>query len=178
MMDLRAVHRYSRALYELAEKQNTLDLIDDQLLAARELTETHPEISHLLSNSTIALDEKEDFIGKVIPAETNPLLVNFLKVLIKKKRFKELSSIQKMFHRIYEKKRRIEEVTVISAVELSKENASKLEKVLEKKLGSDIRLVTKTDSRMIGGLILQFGGNEINASFRSRLDALHQLLTA
>lgn len=178
MMDLRAVYRYSRALYELAEKQNTLDQIDDQLEAARKLTETHPEISHLLSNSTIALGEKEDFLGKVVPAGTDTLLVNFLKVLVKKKRFQELSSIQKEFHRLYEKKKRVEEVIVISASELSKENAAKLESVLEKKLGSDIRLVNKTNPQMLGGIVLQFAGHEINASFRSRLDALHQMLTA
>lgn len=178
MMDLRAVYRYSRALYELAEKQNTLDLIDDQLLAARELTETHPEISHLLSNSTIALTEKEDFLGKILPQETSLLLVNFLKVLVKKKRFQELPLIQKAFHRLYEKKNRVEEVTVISASELSAENTAKLESVLVKKLGLGVRLVTKLNPKMIGGLVLQFAGHEINASFRSRLEALHQLLTA
>lgn len=178
MMDLRAFYRYSRALYELAEQQKMLDQIDDQLEAARKLTETHPEISHLLSNSTIALGEKEDFLTKVLPAGTNLLLINFLKVLVKKKRFLELSLIQKEFHRLYEKKKRVEEVIVISAAELSRENAAKLESVLEKKLGSDIRLVNKTNPNMLGGIVIQFAGHEINASFRSRLETLHQNLTA
>ena len=178
MMDLRAVHRYSHALYLLAESQNQLDMIDDQLIAVRQLVEKHREIPHLVSNSTIALAEKEDFIGKVVPADTLPLLVNFLKVLIKKRRFKELPAMQEEFHRYYERKRRIEEVTVISAVPLSDENTAKLENTLTKKFNYHVRLVTKTDPKMIGGLILRFGGQEINASFRSRLDTLRQLLTA
>jgi F0F1-type ATP synthase delta subunit len=62
MMDLRAVHRYSKALYGLAEQKNQLDIIDDQLIAVRQLIEKHSEISNLVSNSTIALGEKEDFI--------------------------------------------------------------------------------------------------------------------
>ncbi len=176
MMDLRAVHRYSRALYELAEKQNLLDLIDDQLIDIRKLVEKHTEISNLVSNSTISSAEKEDFISKIVPGDTQPLLINFLKVLIKKKRFREFAFIQEEFHRIYEKNRRVEEVTAVSAVPLSRENAEKLEKVLEEKLKSDIRLVTKVDPAMIGGLVLQFAGNEINASFRSRLDAIEQVL--
>ena len=178
MIDSRAVRRYSRAIFGLAENQGFLDQIDDQLLAVRKLTETHREINHLLSNSTIARAEKEDFIGKVVPAETLPLLVNFLKVLIKKRRFFELPQIQEEFHRIYERKQRIEEVTVVSAVPLSKESTAKLEKVLAQKLKSDIQLIVKTDPKMIGGLILRYGGHEVNASFRSRLDALRQLLTA
>ncbi len=178
MIDLRAAHRYSRALFELAEKANNLDLIDDQLVAVLGVVRQYPEILRLISNSTVTVAEKEDFIGKIIPADTLPLLVNFLKVLIKKKRFVELSFIQETFHRLYEKNRRIEEVVVVSAVPLSSSNADRLEKLLEKKFKSDIRLDLKTDSEMIGGLIIRFSGNEINASFRSRLDALRQALTA
>lgn len=178
MIDLRAAHRYARALFELAEKDNTLDAIDDQLVAVLDVVRKYPEISRLISNSTITLAEKEDFIGKIIPGNTLPLLLNFLKVLVKKKRFLELSFIQETFHRLYEKKRRVEEVIVVSAVPLSGPNAARLEKVLETKFKSDIRLALKTDPDMIGGLILRFSGNEINASFRSRLDALRQALTA
>lgn len=178
MMDLRAVHRYTKALFELAEQADQLDKIDDQLIGLCRLVVTHPEIHHLVSNSTIAQAEKEDFIGKVVPADTLPLLVNFLKVLIKKGRFWELQSIQTEFHRSYERKRRVEEVTVVSAVPLSDETTAKLEKILKQKLHLDINLIAKTDPKMIGGLILRFGGNEINASFRARLENLHQLLTA
>ena len=178
MIDLRAAHRYARALFELAEKTGKLDLVDDQLLAVRDVVRKYPEISNLISNSTITIAEKEDFIGKIIPADTIPLVVNFLKVLIKKKRFSELPFIQETFHRLYEKKRRIEEVLLVSAVPLSGPNAARLEKVLETKFKSDIRLVAKTDPNMIGGLILRFGGNEVNAGFRSRLEALRQALTS
>lgn len=178
MMDLRAAHRYSKALYELAEKQNQLDAIDDQLIAVRQLVEKHAEISNLLSNSTISIAEKEDFIGKIVPENTLPLLINFLKVLIKKRRFRELLLIQEAYHKLYERKRRIEEVTVISAVALSDENANKLHGLLEKKFNYNVRLISKINPKLIGGMILRFGGNEINASFRSRLDALQQILTA
>ena len=178
MIDLRASHRYARALFELAEQQGLLDKIDDQLLAVVGIVQRYPEISHLISNSTITLAEKEDFIGKIIPQDTLPLLVNFLKVLIKKKRFGELPFMQGTFHRLYEKKRRVEEVVAVSAVPLSDSNAARLEKILEKKFKTNIRLAVKTDPDMIGGLILRFSGNEINASFRSRLDALRQALTA
>ena len=178
MIDLRASHRYARALLELADLQGQLDSIDDQLLSVLEVVRKYPEISNLVSNSTITVAEKEDFIGKIIPAGTLPLLVNFLKVLIKKKRFAELSFIQQTFHRLYEKKRRIEEVTAVSAVPLSELNAARLAEVLEKKFRTEVRLTVKTDPAMIGGLILRFGGNEINASFKSRLEAIRQNLTA
>ena len=177
-MDLRAAHSYSQDLFDLAEKQNQLDKIDDQLIAARRLIERHAEISNLVSNSTISLTEKEDFIGKIVSQDTLPLLINFLKVLVKKNRFRELPMIQEAYHKLYERKRRIEEVTVISAVPLSEENTAKLQGLLEKKFNYTVQLIAKINPKIIGGIILRFGGHEINASYRSRLDALHQILTA
>lgn len=176
MIDLRAVRRYSKALYEMSERAGTSDAIDDQFVAFKELAAKHHEISNLLSNSTISLAEKEDFVSKIVPQGTNLLLVNFLKVLVKKKRFAELRWIQEEFHRLYEKQRRVEEVTAISAVPLSEANRARLEEMLAAKLKSDIRLVTKTDPKMIGGLVIRFAGHEINAGFRSRLESIAQLL--
>jgi F-type H+-transporting ATPase subunit delta len=105
-------------------------------------------------------------------------LINFLKVLIKKNRFWEFPLIQETYHKLYERNRRVEEVIVISAVALSEENTSRLHGLLEKKFNYNVRLISKINPTLIGGMILRFGGNEINASFRSRLDALEQILTA
>ena len=180
MMDLRAVHRYSRALLELAEKQGqkTLDQLDDQLLAFTDIVRKHPKLLEIFSNSTISQSEKETLVQNLISKDTLPLLVNFIKLLIKKKRFAELHLIQPYFHRLYEKSRRIEEVEVVSCIALNHETASKLTSVLEKKFKNQIRLTQKVDPQMIGGLIVRLGNQEVNASFRDRLDNLHQLLSA
>lgn len=176
MNDLRAARRYSQAIYGLAQAAGTLDSVDNELEAAVVFFKQHPEVEKILSNSTIAISEKEDFVSKIVPEGTSELVINFLKVLVNKKRFLELETIKKEFHNFYERQRNVEEVTAITAVELSAENAAKLVAVLSKKLKSDIRLVQKIDPSIIGGLVIQFAGNEINAGFRSRLDAVGQML--
>ena len=174
MIDYRAVRRYSRALFGLAEKQGELEAIDAQLLATRALLERSREISHLVMNSTIAFAEKEDFIGKIISG--SPLLVNFLKVLIKKKRFGLVAKIQEDFHLLLEKRQGIRQVEAVTAEGLSAENTEKLKTVLKKKLRSEIRLTVTTDPGLIGGLVLRFEGLEINGSYKQRLEELRQAL--
>lgn len=178
MNDLRAARRYSQALYGLAEQTKTLDSVDNELEAAVVFFKQNPDVMRLLSNSAIAPSAKESFIGKAVPPGTSNLVLNFLKVLIKKKRFAALGSIQEEFHNLYERKCNVEEVTAVSAVALSPENASRLQAVLGKKLNSSIRLVQKVDPRLIGGLVIRYAGNEINASYRARLDAVGQLLNS
>lgn len=176
MNDLRAARRYSQALYNLSEKAGTLDSVDNELVAAVDFFKKHHEVESILSNSTIALAEKEDFISKIAPEGTSGLVVNFFKVLAAKKRFVELDTIQKEFHQLYERKRNVEEVTAITAVELSPENAEKLRSMLKKKLKSDIILIQKVNPKIIGGLVIRYAGQEINAGLRARLDAVEQLL--
>lgn len=176
MIDLRAVRRYSFALFSLAKERGELAQVERDFQEVRRLVERLPEISYLVANSTISLAEKEDFIDKIMPPHLSKLLIHFLKVLIKKKRFKNLANLQEEFHRLFEQDQGIQEVAVLTAVELSDMHEQRLRQVLSSKLKAEVRLVAKVDPRLIGGMILRFDGREINASYRSRLEELRQIL--
>ena len=180
MRDHKAARRYARALFGLADADpaGKLDAADRDFTQVRALTDKHPEITRLVSNSTISLAQKEDLIDQIVPQGISSRLIHFLKVLIRKKRFADLGLIQEEFHRLYEKKKGIREVELVTAVELSPAVREKLNSVLKKRLKSEIRLHPKTDPDLIGGLILRFEGNEINGSLKSRLEELRQLLMA
>ncbi len=175
-MDSKAVVRYARALFNLAESQKELEAVEKDFFKVRQLVNQYPEISHLVLNSTISQAEKEDFLEKVLPADLSKLVLNFLKVLIKKRRFNELAWIQKEFHRLYEKKAGMQEVKVVTAVPLTKSNQDKLIQTLKKKLQCDVRLVTETQPEILGGMTITFDGTQIDASYKTRLEALKQKL--
>ncbi len=168
--------RYAHALLGLAEERGTLDQTEVDLANVCQVIRQYPEISHLVLNSTISQPEKEDFIDKIIPQDISRLVVQFIKVLIRKRRFEELDAIRQEFHRLYEKKRNIQEVTVITAVPVSKANEERLKKVLKNKLGTEIRLIYDVHPNVIGGMILRFDHTEINGSYSGRLEELSRKL--
>ena len=176
MKDYRISSRYAHALLALAEESGKLDRVEKELREAEHLVQKHPEISHLLMNTTISLEEKEDFLEKVLPDSFLGLTVNFLKVLIKKKRFQELAVIQEKFHDLYEEKKGIQKVRVESAVPLNETLQEKLRRVLEKRLGRKVYLESSANAEILGGLILDFKGTQIDASYRTALFELKQKL--
>ena len=178
MASSHAARRYARALFGLAENRNELETTENSLGEACKSIKRHPEISHLVLNSTIARDEKEDFIDKVFLPPVSPLVVQFIKVLIRKRRFQELAAIQEEFHRRLEKKNGVEEVTAITAIPLSRANREKLHALLKNKLHAEVKLFEETNPNILGGLILKFGGYEINGSYRYQLDEIKQQLFA
>lgn len=176
MIDLEVSRRYARALIELAEQSGDIQRIDKDFLKVRALLAKHPEITHLVGNSSISRVEKEDFIDKIFGDEISRPLINFIKVLIHKKRFSQMISIQEEFHRLCEKSRGIREFAVLTPYSLSTENTGRLKKMLANKFKSEIRLIAEIQENMLGGMILRFDGKEINMSYRDRLEDIRRRL--
>jgi len=176
MSDTIAAGRYTRALFELAEKEGHLAEVDAELHALIKILEAQPKVLRLMANPTLTDQEKYALaLGALTGGKIN-LLERFLRVLIDKKRFSLLPDIQKVFHARFEKKQGVQEVEMFSAVPFSAEALGKFKAVLAKKLRSEIRLIPKTDRGILGGFILRFEGQEIDCSFRNRLHEIQQKL--
>jgi F-type H+-transporting ATPase subunit delta len=176
MSDTIAAGRYTRALFELAEKEGHLAEVDAGLHALAKILAAQPKVLRLVENPTLTGQEKCALVLKATAGEKIKLLERFLDVLVEKKRFSLLPDIQKIFHDRFEKKKGIQEVEMLSAVPFSSEALGKFKAVLTKKLRSEIRLIPKTDRGILGGFVLRFAGKEIDCSFRNRLYEIQQKL--
>ena len=187
MSDVIAAGRYTRALFELAEKEGCLAEIDARLLALAKVLEAEPKILLLVANPTLTHDQKVELVLKTLTDGRTGLLERFLRVLIDKKRFALLSEIQNLFHESFEKKQGVQEVEMISAVSFSSEFLKKITAVLTTKLSAapgsiepkarrEIRLIPRTDRGLLGGFVLRFAGQEIDCSFKNRLYEIQQTL--
>ena len=187
MSDVIAAGRYTRALFELAEKEGHLAEIDAGLHALAKILEAQPKVLLLMANPTLTNQEKYDLALSALAGDKTGLLERFLRVLIDKKRFALLPDIEEIFHDRFEKKQGVQEVEMLSAVPLSSEFFEKLKAVLTKKLRAsplaagpeartEIRLIPRTDRGLLGGFILRFNGKEIDCSFKNRLYEIQQKL--
>lgn len=187
MSDVIAAGRYTRALFQLAEKEGCLLKMDGQLLSLVKTLGDEPKILRLIANPALTDDQKTGLALKTLTDGRPGLLERFLRMLIEKKRFALLPQIQKIFHDRFEKKQGVQEVEMISAVPLSSGFLEKLKAVLTKRLRSsplatgpeartEIRLIPSTDPRLLGGFVLRFAGKEIDCSFKNRLHEIRQKL--
>lgn len=176
MKNYRVALCYAQALFGLVEESGGLEAFHREFLETTGLMERYPEISYLLMNTTIAREEKEDFLEKILPEKTSPLLLNFIKVLIKKGRFQELGLIVETFERLYEEKNGLRRVRVESPIQLDDILQEKLKSALEKKWNRRVTLETVVRPDLLGGLVLDFDGNQIDGSFKTALYELKQRL--
>lgn len=98
MSDAIAADRYTRALFELAEKEKKLPEVSSALERFKDILGNHPEILRLVDNPTLSNDEKFRFVENILAGNVPELLSRFFKVLLEKKRFALLPAIQALFH--------------------------------------------------------------------------------
>ena len=97
----------------------TYDAILTDLNTIREITSSSQELIDVMESPAISVNTKDEIINNVFSNQINEKLVNFLKVLIDKKRFYELNEIIEAYSNKVDEIHNIKRVEVVSAVEVS-----------------------------------------------------------
>jgi F-type H+-transporting ATPase subunit delta len=120
-----------------------------------------------IASSTAAMDQQ--------PLATSPTGTqqrNFLQLLADNRRLKLLPEIAAQFEVLRAQAERIADVEVISARELTAEQARTLQAALERRLGLAVRLHAQVDPGLVGGAIVRHGDFVVDGSLRGRIERL------
>jgi F-type H+-transporting ATPase subunit delta len=161
---------YSEALFDVAVETDKIDLFMEDLNGVVDSFNEHPEFFELLKTPQISIEEKKDVIENVFSGKINEEVLNFLKIVMDKKRGNEIAAITKAYEaRVYEHKG-IEKATVVSAVPISDENMKAITEKLERLTGKSIEMTSKIDKTILGGVTVRIGDRVIDGSLKSRLE--------
>ena len=123
--------RYAEALVEIAKGEKlTYERISSDLAIVEDTLSQSVDLDEVLKNPLISIEDKKEIINKVFSSEIDPLMVNFLKVLVDKDRFSTLREVIISFNIFLDKINNISRVKVTSAVELSQDAKNRLKEKL------------------------------------------------
>jgi ATP synthase F1 delta subunit len=164
---------YARSLFEVAKEQDKLDAVRDQLGEfADALSETR-ELQVFFFSPYFSTQEKEDGLGRAV-TDTDPVIVNFLKLLIEKHRMPVLFRIRAEYDRLWEEENKLLPVEITSAIELDKDIVKQLGDRISEQTGRKVELSSRVEPDILGGIVVQVGNAVLDASIRNRLDQLRR----
>jgi ATP synthase F1 delta subunit len=164
---------YARSLFEVAKEQDKLDVVRDQFGAfADALSETR-ELQVFFFSPYFSTQEKEDGLDKAVSG-ADPVVVNFLKLLIEKHRMPVVFRIRANFDRRWEDENRLLPVEITSAVELDEKIAKQLGDRIAEQTGRNVELSSRVEPDILGGIVVQVGNSVLDASVRNRLEQLRR----
>jgi ATP synthase F1 delta subunit len=168
-----AAHVYAEALFEVAREKGKLDAIREQLAQFADALDGNHDLQVFFFSPYFSSAEKSDGAKRAI-AGADPEFVNFLELLIEKRRMTEIFRIRRQFEELWKRENRHIDVTVTSAVELDPAVVSKIGEEIERQTGQQVDLASRVNADILGGVVLQVGNMVLDASIRNRLEKLRK----
>lgn len=145
------------------------------LNAVSNIINSSKDFVFVMENPTISQETKFEIIDEVFKNELDEKVLNFLKILVEKNRFKEFDQIYQAYTNEVDKINNLKRVEVISAVQLSKEQKQKTKERLQTRLQKNVEINWTLDKEIIGGLVIKIDDNIIDSSLKNKLDKLSKI---
>jgi F-type H+-transporting ATPase subunit delta len=170
---MEAARVYAEALFDVAKEKGKLDAIGEGLAEVADALDAERELQVFFFSPYFSSAEKVDGLKRAVSG-ADPELLNFLELLIEKKRMTEIFRIRQQFEQLWKQENKRIDVTVTSAVELDPAVIEKIGGEIERQTGRKVELASRVDGEILGGIVLQVGNMVLDASIRSRLEKLRK----
>jgi F-type H+-transporting ATPase subunit delta len=164
---------YARSLFEVAQEQGKLDDVRDQLGDFADTLDSNQEMQVFFFSPYFSTPEKEEGLDKVVTG-AEPILQNFLKLLIEKHRMPAVFRVRRSFDELWQRENKLLPVEVTSAIELDQNTVKQIGDRIGEETGQKIELSERVDPDILGGLVVRVGNSIIDSSIRARLDSLRK----
>jgi ATP synthase F1 delta subunit len=164
---------YARSLFEVAQEQGKLDDVRDQLGEFADALDANQEMQVFFFSPYFSTEEKEEGLDKIVTG-ADPIVLNFLKLLIEKHRVPTTFRIRRVFDELWQEENKLLPVEVTSAIELDKKTVKQIGDRIGEETGQKIELTERVDPDILGGLVVRVGNSIIDSSIRARLDSLRK----
>jgi F-type H+-transporting ATPase subunit delta len=162
---------YAKAVFVLARDAKQLPHWSEILGIAATVV-TDERVKPLLDNPHVSPGALVDLIcdvgGKTFDAQAR----NFLAVMAENHRLSFLPEAAQLYAKLRADHERVLDVTLASAVDLSKEQLDRFTAALRKRFDREVRLQTRIDTTLLGGAVLQADDLVIDGSVRGGLAQL------
>lgn len=175
----RIASRYAKSLIQLAEEENKLDRVLEDVESFNTLVKESKDFKNFIKSPIIQLTKKKAIIGALFNGKYDELTVKFLEILTQKQRESFLPEIAQEFILQYRAKKEISTAVVTVANELSDDLKALIQKKLQESGATfdKVELEVKKDPSIIGGFILEIGNLIYDASVSQRLNKLKKEFT-
>lgn len=170
----RIAARYAKSLIELAQEQNKLEVITEDIMSFNRALGTNRDLYLLLKSPIVNRDKKKQIFKALFEGKYDELTLAFLNILATKGREEYMPEIADEFILQYKRIKHISTVKLTTASQLDEPTLESIRKKLEEGKATDehVEIINTVDPDLIGGFIVEFEDKIYDASVVSKLEEL------
>lgn len=165
--------RYASALFELARDQRQIEAVGSSLQTVAGTLQTSDEFRAVTTSPLIGRQDAAKAVAATAAAlKLDPVTTNFLGVVARNGRLRQLPEIIRLFNRLAAEHRGETTAEVITARPLDDEQVAALKANLRARAGREVTIDSRVDPSILGGIVVRLGSQMIDASIRTKLNTL------
>jgi F-type H+-transporting ATPase subunit delta len=169
--------RYARAIFAIGQDLGNFELLGRELNALASLWKDSPDLRQTLESPVVTLSRKRAILQSLMPRLAPARQVQSLALLLLERgRVALLPAVARAFEEMCDAKLGRVRAVVKSAKPLDIASETEVRKAIERRTGKKVILTSVVDPTLIGGVVAQVAGLEIDGSVASRLALMKQRL--
>jgi F-type H+-transporting ATPase subunit delta len=170
--------RYATALFELAREENAIDAVSAALARFDAIVAENPDLNRLVRSPVFGAEEQLKALSAVLErVEIEGLAANFLKLVASNRRLFAVRDMVKAYRTLVARYKGEVRAEVTVAERLAEQHLEALKEALKSVSGGrSVDLDVRIDSAIIGGLIVKLGSRMVDASLKTKLNAIKQAM--
>lgn len=178
MRDDIVARSYAETLFDLAERDEGLEVYGDAMARVARILDENPEARLFLETPRISPGEKKRVVRKALEGLVPERFVNFLLVVIDKRRQRVLRDIAAEFAALLDDHFHRAHVEVTLAREPSAEGVEEISRKLSAMIGKTAIPHVRVDPGILGGIVVKTGDTVYDGSLRRRMESMRRRLLA
>jgi F-type H+-transporting ATPase subunit delta len=168
---------YAEAAFRLAREQGSLATWSETLDKLASLAAS-PDVASLIIHPNVSADQLVELFRAAVDGQSGAEASNFIRMLADNDRLAALPQIALLFEEMKHGEEGVKEAEIVSAFPLSEEQVATLARQLESRFQAKLEVVVTVDPSLIGGVRVVVGDKVLDASVRSKLDAMRTALNS
>lgn len=176
MKNRTVARRYSQAFFELGKENNNLEKLEKDLKLVADTISEAADLKRIVENQLIPSEKKQQIFEKVFKNKIEKISLNFLFLIIQKKREPYLEAIHEEFLKFLDEHFGVEESEITVAIDLEEKEKENIRKKISEIIGKKVRLNVKVNPDIMGGIVVRIGDKVIDGSIKTKLSLLEKKL--
>lgn len=167
-------HLSRQALLEVAERENKVDEVEEQLFRFSRILDVQPRLAILLGDYAVPVEGRVGLLRKVLDSASitvNPIVAALLTQTVELLRGRPAEEAVQFLAEVAVARRGEVVAQVSAAADLSDAQRTRLTEVLSRIYGHPVSVQLQIDTELLGGLLIAVADEVIDGTLASRLAA-------
>ena len=164
--------RYARALLKAALDMKLEDQVYREMQTLYQSYIDVPELRFTIDNPMLGKDKKKALLTTAMGKKPSELSCKFVALVLQEGRESTLQFMAASYITLYRKQKNIIRGKLTTATAVSPDTEAKMRKMVEQRTQGTVEFKTEVNPDLIGGFILEYDTYRMDASVKTKLNAI------